>query len=128
MTNLLHWMAAQWAGLGIGGGVGVILGKAFDWWLPSRKELREERKVKLERKIDASVFQVPSTGQGVLKGARPMTGSGSPAIRTDEIAGILKLDHDVVADSLDRLESKGKARCAGGTTDNPSPYWHILYR
>lgn len=61
-------------------------------------------------------------------GARPMTGAGEPAVRSSEIAQLLSLDTEIIADSLGRLESKGRAKNAGGTLDNPAPYWFIIRR
>lgn len=50
-------------------------------------------------------------------------------IRSAELAETLSLDHEAVADSLERLEARGRVRNAGGETlDNPAPYWHVVYR
>ena len=57
-----------------------------------------------------------------------MTGAGDRLLRVNEIAEILSLGEDVVADSLERLEAERKAKQHGGTLDNPAPYWSILRR
>jgi hypothetical protein len=45
-----------------------------------------------------------------------------------EIAEALSLEKEVVADTLERLETRGKVTNHGGTLDNPAPYWSIVRR
>lgn len=112
---------------GIPAGVGAVLGAAFKWWFPSRKELREERKANRERRIDASVLQAIANRSN-FKGPRPYTGAGIWGVKSDEIAGVIALDQDTVADSLERLEILGKTRRDKGTINDPAPWWFIVPR
>lgn len=77
--------------------------------------------------IDGRVLEALGD-RALWTGARPMTGAGEPAVRSSEIAQLLSLDTETIADSLERLESKGRVKNAGGTMDNPAPYWFIVRR
>lgn len=58
----------------------------------------------------------------------PFTGAGDRLVRVTEIAEALSLENEVVADALERLETKGRVMNHGGTLDNPAPYWSIVRR
>lgn len=45
-----------------------------------------------------------------------------------ELADALNLDQDIVADSLERLASKGRVNKEGGILDDPSPIWLFVPR
>lgn len=77
---------------------------------------------------DARIYQ--ALGQGISLWGKdgPFTGAGDRAVRTEEIAAKLALAEDVVADSLERLEAKGRVTREDGTLDNPAPYWLIRRR
>ncbi len=77
--------------------------------------------------IDRRVLEALGN-RALWNGARPMTGAGEPAVRSSEIAQLLSLDTETIADSLERLESRGRAKNASGTLDNPAPYWFIIRR
>jgi hypothetical protein len=121
-----HSLAEHWKSLGITSIVAAAA-STITWILARRKEWVAARKEKTERKIDAQILQ-SLQNRDLWKGPRPVTGSGDFAVRTAELADALKLENDTVADSLERLKWRGKVRNAGGTLDNPSPYWHILHR
>jgi hypothetical protein len=122
VASILHWLIS-----GAFGFLGGLAAGAFKWFYPSRKEWRENRRAKRESKIDIMVLAAISNFT-LWKGARPITGAGVPGVRGWEIADQLRLNRDVVADSLERLLVQGKVRKEGGTLDDPSPIWHYAPR
>ena len=119
ITHIVHW--------GIPAGVGVVFGATFKWFYPSRKEWLERRREKGERRIDARILQAISD-RSHWKGPRPYTGAGICGVKSDEIAAILKMDQDGVADSLERLERFGKVQRGNGSFDDPAPWWFLMRR
>jgi|GEM_PF-5910529 len=108
-------------------GLGALIAGIFLWFFPNRKDWAEDRKARREAKIDTQVLRAISDFT-LWKGPRGMTGAGIPAVRSAEIADVLRLDNDAVADSLERLYEQGKVRKEGGTLDDPSPMWHFAPR
>jgi hypothetical protein len=110
MTNLWHWITLNWGTLGIGTGIGYCLGVVFNvfrWRYSSWADWKQERQEMQNKHLDTRVLQsffdpeMPRTSGG-------MTGSGMPLSRISEIAAYLKEDRDSVADSLMRLEMRGR--------------------
>lgn len=64
----------------------------------------------------------------VSRGNGPFTGAGDRLVRAGQIAQILSLQQDVVADSLERSEKQNKVKQHSGTSDNPAPYWSFVRR
>jgi len=124
--SLFRWCIDHWKSWGIPTIFGSIAA-AGTWVLARRREWKEARRAKADSAIDSQVFRALQNRD--LWGAqRPTTGAGDRLVRSAEIAEALSLDWDVVADSLERLEAKGRVRNAGGTLDNPAPYWFALHR
>lgn len=111
MKELLH----VWGIRGIIFGLGSFTGAVFMWFYPSRKEWVAERRAKAEKKTDAQVLQV-------------LGEIGNAMMNSRQIAESLKLDQEEVADSLERLEAKGRVKRNSGTYNNPVPSWFILDR
>jgi hypothetical protein len=108
-------------------GLGALLAGIMLWFFPNRKDWTESRRARREARVDARVLRAISDF-GLWTGSRPMTGAGVPAVRTSEVATETHLEHDVVADSLERLYYQGKVRKEDGTLDDPSPIWHFAPR
>lgn len=87
----------------------------------------ESRKAKAEKTVDSRVIRALED-RSLWTGIRGMTGGGDPIVQSRELAEKLTLDYGVVIESLERLETKGRVRNAGGTLDDPAPYWHVLRR
>lgn len=109
----------HWKTIGAGGVVTTIMGLWAKW--------RGWRKDKAASKVDAQIIRALQDHE-LWSGPRPFTGSGDLGVRSAEIAQALSLDIEVVIASLDRLEARGRVRNAGGTLNNPAPYWHIIHR
>lgn len=116
MTNLWHWIILHWNGWGVNGVVAAIA-SASTWILARRKEWKDSRREKANAKIDAAVFAK----------IRPI-GNYALCYDSEMIATMLSIDRDAVADSLDRLESRGKVRREEGTLDHPAPLWSAVIR
>jgi hypothetical protein len=121
MGNGWHSVLTTWRTWAISGATGIVgtwlgawLGAIFRWFYPSRKEWREERHLKDEKQIDARVYAYLDSLGAALQDAR-------------QIAAALGLEKDIAAESLERLEGRGRIRRLGGTTDNPSPTWISLH-
>lgn len=124
--GFVHSIIDHWKNWGV---TAILVGAASagTWILARRKEWKESRRIKIEHRIESQVLQV--LGNPTLWGhKRPMTGAGVPYIRAAEIAEHLCLDGDVVSDSLERLEIRGRVESSNGTFDNPAPYWRIVPR
>jgi hypothetical protein len=108
---VLHW--ASWVVSGVFGFLGGLLGGTFKWFYPSRKEWREEQRGKAAKKLDTCVLEalgdpsVPRSSQG-------MTGGGMPLNRVSELSTHLNRGYDAVHESLNRLQSQGRARVDKG--------------
>lgn len=76
-----------------------------------------------QERLDTRVLE--ALGNHVWSPNRPFTGSGETCVRASEIADLFQLPVNNVADSLERLEGKGRARRTEG--DVP-PYWFIIRR
>ena len=125
--NLLRWCIDHWKSWGISAIVGSAAAAAT-WILARRKEWKEARQVRADAAIDSKVLETLDNRDLWCSSARGMTGAGDLLVRSAEIAEFLSLDRDTVIHSLERLEARGRVRNAGGTQDNPGPYWHILHR
>jgi len=118
--NLLRWCIEHWKLWGLPTITVSSVIAAGGWILAVRKRRREAQ-------LDVKVIRAMED-RSLWRSSRPMTGAGVIAMRSAEIAEVLSADCDAVADSLERLESRGRVRNAGGTLDNPAPYWHVLRR
>ena len=126
MTQLWHLIVAHWKDWGVPT-IAAALGGVFVWFFPNRKEWRQARKERAASKIDSLVLGAISDFS-LWKGPRAMTGAGVPAVRASEIAQILHVDYDTVADSLERLYVQGRVNRENGTLDDPSPTWLFVPR
>jgi hypothetical protein len=126
MENLWHWIIVHWKSWGING---IVAGASsiITWVLARRREWNEDRQSKAESRIDSKVLHAIGSRE-LWKGSRAMTGAGIPAVRSAEIAVVLRLDEEVVADSLERLEMRGRVSKDGGTLDDPRPIWLFVPR
>ena len=61
-------------------------------------------------------------------GPGPFTGAGDRLVRVTDIAEALSLENELVADTLEQLEARGRVMHHDGTLDNPAPYWSIVRR
>jgi len=123
---LLRWCIQHWKTWGIPAIVTSVVGAAT-WLIARRKEWNEKRHANAERELDSKVLRALQN-RDLWDSRRGMTGSGDALVRSEELAQALSLDCDTVSDSLERLEARGKVRNAGGTLNNPAPYWHFLHR
>lgn len=117
LGNVVRWFVDHWKSISAMIG-SVITGGT---WFSAR---RKDRKANA---IDSQVLSVLQR-RDLWHAPRARTGSGDPVVRSAEIAEALSLDCDKVTESLERLEARHRVRNAGGTFDNPAPYWHILHR
>jgi len=124
--NLFRWGIERWQSWGIPTVVASIAA-LVTWFLARRTELKEARRVKADSAVDSQVFRALQN-RDLWGASRPMTGAGDRLVRSAELAEALSLDCEVVADSLERLEAKGRVKNEGGTLDNPAPYWFALHR
>ena len=124
--NLFRWGIERWQSWGIPTIVASITA-SVTWFIARRSEWKEARRVKADNAVDSQVLRALQN-RDLWGGARPVTGAGDRLVRSAEIAETLSLDCDAVADSLERLEAKGRVRNAGGTLDNPAPFWFALHR
>lgn len=125
IQNLLHWFFDHW------GSITAVVGSVaamVTWFLARRKEWKEKRRAKTDATVDSQVIHALQDRAKWGGSSRGMTGAGDPLVRSAEIAEAFSLDCDAVSDSLERLEARGRVRNAGGTSDNPAPYWHIVHR
>ncbi len=129
MQDVWHWVADHWRTWGLTAFL-LAVSNLATWILSRRKDWTEwkaSRQAKADKKIDAQVLQALGN-PNLWAQLRPLTGAGVPLVRSAEIAQHLSLDGDIVGDSLERLEARGRVERTNGTFDNPSPYWHILFR
>lgn len=126
IEHLLRWCIEHWKNWGI---TTVVASAAATgtWMLSRRREWQEARKAKAEKRVDSRLVRALED-RTLWAGIRGMTGGGDPLVRSAELAEKLSLDYEVVLESLERLEAKGRVRNAGGTLDDPAPYWHVLCR
>jgi hypothetical protein len=124
--SLFRWCIDHWTSWGIPTVV-ASTAAAGTWVLARRTEWKEARRVKADSAVDSQVFRALQN-RDLWSAPRPTTGAGVCLVRSEEIAEALSLDCDVVADSLERLEAKGRVQNKGGTLDNPAPYWFVLHR
>jgi|NGEPerStandDraft_6_1074524.scaffolds.fasta_scaffold422559_2 hypothetical protein len=47
---------------------------------------------------------------------------------SSQIAEVVLMERDDVADSLERLEVAGRVKSFGGDSGDPSPIWTVVYR
>jgi len=80
-------------------------------------------KAQRQKRLDTRVFDTLVNHSWSRK--RPFTGGGEYCVRAAEIADVLNLNLDAVADSLERMEIKDRVRRTEG--DAP-PYWFIVRR
>jgi hypothetical protein len=124
--NFFRWFTDHWMRWGIPTIV-ASAPTAGTWILARRREWKEARRAKTDRAVDSRVLGALQD-RNLWRPPRPWTGAGDMLVRSAEIAEALSLDCDIVIDSLERLEARGRVRNAGGTLDNPAPYWHVVHR
>ena len=115
MGNLWAWITVHWVTWVVPfltGIFGAFIGATFKWFYPTRKEWKEERKAKEEAKVDEKVL-----------GALFVGGFATGIFDAWQIAGATSLNHESVADSLERLEARGRVTRIEGTFDHPAPNW-----
>ena len=124
LEHLLRWCIEHWKNWGV---TTLIASAAVagTWILARRRESTQARKVKAQKTVDSRVIRALED-RGLWTGIRGITGGGDPLVRSRELAEKLSLDCEVVMESLDGLETRGRVRNAGGTLDDPAPYWHVL--
>ena len=83
-------------------------------------------KAKRQERFDSRVLE--ALGNHAWPGGRPITGAGVVGVRATEIAEHLARSRDEVADSLERLQTQGKARKGDGTLSDSAPYWYFVQR
>lgn len=93
-------------------GLAVLLARCSCGSTRAGRNGRPERRAKAEKNIDAQVLQA----------------LGNSVMNSRQIAESLGLDQDDVADSLERLEARGKAKRSSGTFSDPAPSWLLLHR
>ena len=121
----MRWCIDHWKSWGITALVGSAAA-AGTWFLARRNEWKEARRAKSDSAVDSEVIRALQN-RDLWTGQRVRTGAGDPLLRSAKIAEALSLDCDAVADSLERLEARGRVGKENGTLDNPAPYWFILH-
>jgi hypothetical protein len=125
-SHLVRWCIEHWSTWGIPAKVATTVG-AVTSVLVVWKKWKDGWQAKADKKVDARII-LELQDHDLWSRPRPFTGSGDLGVRSAEIAEALSLDTEVVIESLERLEARGRVRNAGGTMDNPAPYWFILHR
>jgi hypothetical protein len=120
------WGIERWQSWGVPTVVASITA-SVTWFLARRSEWKEARRAKADSALDSQVFRALQN-RDLWGASRPVIGAGDRLVRSAEIADALSLECDAVADSLERLESKGRVKNVGGTNDDPSPLWFALHR
>ncbi len=115
MSNFWFWIVQHWKALGITMSVPTAIG-ATKWIYSTYKDHRRKR-------LDAKVLD--ALGNHTWSRNRPFTGGGETCVRAGEIAELFRLPVDNVADSLERLETKGRVQ---RTESDVPPYWFIIRR
>lgn len=129
MGSAWGWVAGHWGTAtisGVFGFAGGLLASILRWRWPSWKEWDAERREKRHSEIDERVLEAvryPDQGR-----KRQMTGRGHLVIRTDEVVQSLSLDHTTVADSLERLEAKGRVQRISPSMSDRYPGWFAVSR
>jgi hypothetical protein len=111
MSVFWSWVIQHWKIItapAVLGGIGWLYAKYWAW---------------REKRLDARVLH--ALGNHVWSSKRPFTGGGESCVRAAEIAALLDLNLDVVADRLERMETKGRVR---RTENDTPPYWFIVRR
>ena len=123
MANLWHLFVANWAIPLASWVFGTFVGATFRWFYPSRKEWKEQRRLKAEQKIDERVIDA-------MKGDSSQTFpvGRSPRFQASDVAKVLDLEVDVVFDSLERLERKGRVHRGGHAIPGIPPSWTLNSR
>lgn len=111
MSGLWSLIVRHWKELGIPSAIATM------GWVYARYRAHRQKR------LDTRVFE--ALGNHAWSLNRPFTGGGETCVRASEIAELFRLPVDNVADSLERLESKGRVRRTEG--DVP-PYWFIIRR
>jgi hypothetical protein len=112
MSAAWSWVIQHWKAFGIT--VPATLG-GLVWFYTKCRAQHDKR-------LDARVLEV--LGNHGWSRNRPFTGGGENCVRAAEIGDLLHLNLDVVADSLERMESKGRVL----RTDDVPPYWFVVRR
>jgi len=107
------WIVQHWKAFGIT--VPALIG-AIAWTYSTIKAHRQKR-------LDTRVLQ--ALGNLSWSSNRPFTGGGESCVSAGEIAELFRLPVAAVADSLERLEARGRVRRTEG--DVP-PYWFVVRR
>ena len=116
MSKLWSLVVRYWKELGIS--VPTAIG-ALVW-------IHGKYKAQRQKRLDSKVLE--ALGNHVWSRNRPVSGGGETFVRASEIAELLGLGRDVVAESLERLQTQGKVKMSDGTLADPTPYWFIIRR
>jgi hypothetical protein len=113
MSGFWSLIVRHWKELGITASSAI----AATGWIYAR--YRAHRQKRLDTRV------LDALGNHAWSPNRPFIGGGATCVRASEIAELFRLPVDNVADSLERLETKGRVRRSEG--DVP-PYWSIIRR
>src|SRR5258707_11487365 len=113
MSTPWSWIVQHWKAFGIT--VPALIG-AMGWTYSTIKAHRQKR-------FDGKVLE--ALGNRSWSSNRPFTGGGESCVRAVEIADLFRLPVEVVADSLERLETRGRVR---RTESDVPPYWFVVRR
>jgi hypothetical protein len=125
MEDIGHWLVDHWTAWSIPTVVAGAIATG-SWILARSKEWKASRQDKAEKKIDARVFEALENN-ALWPQNRPLV-VGYLVVWAQEIADHLSLDKDVVYDSLERLQARGKVRKTDGNMQDPAPRWHVIRR
>ena len=115
MHTIWSWVIEHWKLLGTGISVPAVLG-GIGWLYEKYHGLRDTG---LDKKV------LDALGNHKWSRERPTTGRGMPCVGATEIADLLGKKLDEVADSLERLEVKGRVK---RTERDVPPRWFIVPR
>jgi hypothetical protein len=77
--------------------------------------------------IDATVLNALENRDLWNTHGRPVSRNGYFGVRANELARHLKMNENVVAESLSRLAAVGKVMNIGGTSEDATPRYHFVY-
>lgn len=108
MTNPWQWIVPG----SIGAVIGSIITELFRWFYPNRKEWRAERQAKAEKSNDTKIISAMSNGWSWT---------------AEQLAATCHIKLDVVDESIDRLEAKGRIKKIPATL-SPVTSWFLVPR
>jgi DNA-binding MarR family transcriptional regulator len=134
MNNIWQWIVEHWKTLGA---ILASTAGALVWFYKIRKARADAitSEIELQQAQHAS-STLSSTEKRLLEALadnglwpnNPSTGAGERLVRVGQLAQVLSMKEETVADSLERLERLNRVIRDSGTLDNPAPYWRIVPR